>query len=149
MTTLKVNMDKNTDKKWPLKLAFVTLWSIFVMGFINGMSINSVYMGVPVTPQTGNIIWMGLFPAFGNWWAFGQTLILWGAFMNPTTFQWIEVGNVRIERGTVTTNFVIDTSRLDFLVTRNYRFAFSIFHPDRFATGQSLSDTHLRINVIE
>jgi len=38
-------------------------------------------MSVPVTPQTGNIIWMGLFPAFGNWWAFGHTLILWGAFM--------------------------------------------------------------------
>jgi len=81
MTTLKVNMDNTTDKKWPFKLAFVTLWSIFVMGFINGMSINSHYMGVPVTPQTGNIIWMGLFPAFGNWWAFGHTLILWGAFM--------------------------------------------------------------------
>jgi len=76
-----VNMDKNTDSKWLFKLAFVTLWSIFVMGFINGMSINSYYMGVPVTPQTGNIIWMGLFPAFGNWTAFGQTLILWGAFM--------------------------------------------------------------------
>lgn len=81
MTTLKVNMDKNNDKKWPFKLAFVTLWSIFVMGFINGMSINSVYMGVPVTPQTGNIIWSGLFAAFGNWSAFGLTLILWGAFM--------------------------------------------------------------------
>jgi hypothetical protein len=81
MTTLKENMSQNTDKKWLFKLAFVTLWSIFVMGYINGMAINSVYMGVPVTPQTGNIIWMGLFPAFANWWAFGQTLILWGAFM--------------------------------------------------------------------
>lgn len=81
MTTLKVNMDKTTDKKWPLKLAFVTLWSVFVMGFINGMSINNVYMGVPVTPQTGNIIWAGLFAAFGNWGAFGLTMTLWGAFM--------------------------------------------------------------------
>jgi len=81
MTTMKVNMDKNTDSKWPFKLAFVTLWSIFVMGFINGMSINSVYMGVPVTPQTGNIIWAGLFAAFGNWGAFGLTMTLWGAFM--------------------------------------------------------------------
>lgn len=57
-----------SDSKGDLsRLAFVTLWSIFAMGFLNGMAINSSEIGVAVTPQTGNIVWMGLNLALGRW----------------------------------------------------------------------------------
>ena len=60
-------MKENEDKGNVFKLAFVTVWSIFVMGYLNGLSINTFELGAPVTPQTGNVLWLGLNLAFGNW----------------------------------------------------------------------------------
>lgn len=69
------------DKENLFRLAFVTVWSIFVMGYLNGITINSLEIGVPVTPQTGNVLWMGFNLAFGNWIAFLNNLGLFFGFV--------------------------------------------------------------------
>jgi len=71
--------------------------------------------------------------------------ILWGAFTHRS--PWIGERSMFINRGNLTTYFVIDTSQFDFLEVGTFNFAFAIFHPDRFAQGQSLQDSRIRITV--
>ena len=68
--------------------------------------------------------------------------VLWGAFMP----RWDNERSVFINRGNITTDFVIDTSGMD---VGTHNFSFAIFHPDRFATGQSLHDSRIRIVITE
>ena len=71
----------STDKKATFKVAFLTAASIFVMGYLNGLALNTEDLGVMITPQTGNVIWMGLNTAAGNWAGLVQNLGLFFGFM--------------------------------------------------------------------
>jgi len=71
----------STDKKATFKVAFLTAASIFVMGYLNGLALNTEELGVMITPQTGNVIWMGLNTAAGNWAGLIQNLGLFFGFM--------------------------------------------------------------------
>ena len=75
-----------SDKKNTFKVAFLTSASIFVMGYLNALALNTYDTGAMITPQTGNVIWMGIFAASGYWWYFVQTLGLFFGFMGGAVF---------------------------------------------------------------
>ena len=75
-----------SDKKNTFKVAFLTAASIFVMGYLNALALNTYDTGAMITPQTGNVIWMGIFAASGYWIYFVQTLGLFFGFMGGAVF---------------------------------------------------------------
>ena len=66
-----------------------TVWaSIFIMGFINAFSLSLIrqyyyddwLLGAMLTPQTGNLVWMGKHLASGNWAGLLTTIMLFVGF---------------------------------------------------------------------
>jgi len=76
----------SADRVATFKVAFMTAASIFVMGYLNGLALNTNDLGVMVTPQTGNIIWLGLNAASGYWGYFLENLGLMFGFMGGAVF---------------------------------------------------------------
>jgi len=76
----------SADRVATFKVAFMTAASIFVMGYINGLALNTNDLGVMMTPQTGNIIWLGLNAASGYWTYFFENLGLMFGFMSGAVF---------------------------------------------------------------
>jgi len=74
------------DRVATFKVAFMTGASIFVMGYINAFSLNTNDLGTMITPQTGNVIWMGLNLASGYWGYFLENLGLFFGFMGGAMF---------------------------------------------------------------
>jgi len=56
------------------------------MGYLNAYSLNTNDLGVMITPQTGNVIWMGLNLASGYWTYFFENLGLFFGFMSGAVF---------------------------------------------------------------
>jgi len=81
MLTADSNDSKNT-----FKVAFLTMASIFVMGYLNALALNTHALGMMITPQTGNVIWMGIYAASGYWPYFFETLGLFFGFMGGAVF---------------------------------------------------------------
>jgi len=77
--------DKN-DKTATFKVAFLTVMSIFVMGYLNGLALNTHNLGAMISAQSGNIIWLGLNAAGGYWGAFIENLGLFFGFMGGAVF---------------------------------------------------------------
>ncbi|MCL2616533.1 MAG: DUF1275 domain-containing protein, partial [Defluviitaleaceae bacterium] len=71
----------SADRVATFKVAFMTGSSIFVMGYINGFALNTNDLGTMVTPQTGNVIWMGLNASMGYWGYLLENLGLFFGFM--------------------------------------------------------------------
>ncbi|MCL2377431.1 MAG: DUF1275 domain-containing protein [Defluviitaleaceae bacterium] len=76
----------SNDRKNTFKVAFLTMASIFVMGYLNALALNTYALGMMITPQTGNVIWMGIFAASGYWIEFLETLGLFFGFMGGAVF---------------------------------------------------------------
>jgi len=76
----------SADRSATFKVAFMTGASIFVLGYINALSLNTNDLGVMITPQTGNVIWMGLNLASGYWLYFFENLALFFGFMGGAIF---------------------------------------------------------------
>ena len=74
------------DRKNTFKVAFLTMASIFIMGYLNALALNTHALGMMITPQTGNIIWMGIFAASGYWGYFFETVGLFFGFMGGAVF---------------------------------------------------------------
>ncbi|MCL2350254.1 MAG: DUF1275 domain-containing protein [Defluviitaleaceae bacterium] len=74
------------DKKATFKVAFMTGASIFVMGYLNALALNTYDLGTMITPQTGNVIWLGLNAAQGYWGYFLENLGLMMGFMGGAVF---------------------------------------------------------------
>jgi len=74
------NISKSA-KKAAFNTAFITAATIFIMGYMNGMALHTYQLRAMVTAQSGNVIWMGLNPALGNWSAFGANLLLFFGFI--------------------------------------------------------------------
>ena len=76
----------SADRAATFKVAFMTGASIFVMGYVNALSLNTSDLGVMITPQTGNVIWMGLNAAWGYWGLLLENLGLFFGFMAGAVF---------------------------------------------------------------
>ena len=69
------------------KYAFLTFASIFIMGYVNGFALNTPQLGMLVTPQTGNVIQLGLNSANGNWLALSKNILLFAGFIGGVIFS--------------------------------------------------------------
>jgi uncharacterized membrane protein YoaK (UPF0700 family) len=76
----------SADKKNTFRVAFLTAASIFVMGYLNALALNTYDLASMITPQTGNVIWMGIFLVSGYWAYFIETLGLFFGFMGGAVF---------------------------------------------------------------
>jgi len=74
------------EKIADFQIAFITIASIYIMGYINAYALNTRDLGLLVTPQTGNIIWMGINAASGNWRVFIDNLGLFFGFIIGAIF---------------------------------------------------------------
>jgi len=81
MLTADSNDSKNT-----FKVAFLTMASIFIMGYLNALALNTHALGMMITPQTGNVIWMGIYAGTGEWMYFLETVGLFFGFMGGAVF---------------------------------------------------------------
>jgi len=75
------NILAKRGNKAAFNTAFITAATIFIMGYVNGMALHTGQLNAMVTAQSGNVIWMGLNPVFGNWSAFGANLLLFFGFV--------------------------------------------------------------------
>lgn len=76
----------SADRVGTFKVAFMTGASLFVMGYLNGLAQNTYDLGIMITPQTGNVIWMGLNAGWGYWGLFIENLSLFFGFMIGAAF---------------------------------------------------------------
>lgn len=74
------------DKVNTFRVAALTGASIFVMGYVNAMALNTHDLGTMITPQTGNVIWLGLNAASGYWTAFFENFSLFMGFILGIAF---------------------------------------------------------------
>jgi uncharacterized membrane protein YoaK (UPF0700 family) len=56
------------------------------MGYLNALAMNTSYLGMPVTPQTGNVLWIGLNAAGGYWHYLLENIALMFGFMGGAVF---------------------------------------------------------------
>jgi len=77
------------EKRAIFNTAFITGSTIFIMGYVNALALQTPQLGMMVTPQTGNVIWMGLNPAFGNWPQFISNLALFFGFIFGCLFAFM------------------------------------------------------------
>lgn len=71
------------------KVAFITASTIFIMGYVNALALHTNQLAAMVTPQTGNVVWMGLNPAFGEWSRFLSNLALFFSFVFGCGFSFL------------------------------------------------------------
>ena len=76
----------SNDKTNTFRVAFLTIMSIFIMGYLNALALNTYELASMITPQTGNVIWMGIFAASGYWGYFFETIGLFAGFMGGAVF---------------------------------------------------------------
>jgi len=77
------------------KAAFVTYASIFIMGFINAFSMKLGPVGSAVTPQTGNVINIGINLANKNWEGLQINLMLFVGFIIGVIFSLLFVNALK------------------------------------------------------
>jgi uncharacterized membrane protein YoaK (UPF0700 family) len=68
------------------KIAFITGASIFIMGYLNGLALDTYGKAVMISAQSGNVIWMGLNAAGGYWVGFLDNMGLFFGFMVGAIF---------------------------------------------------------------
>jgi len=76
----------STSRVDTFKIAFITGASIFVMGYLNGLALDTYGLAAMISAQSGNVIWMGLNAAGGYWQAFGENLGLFFGFAGGAAF---------------------------------------------------------------
>lgn len=74
------------DRANTFRVAFLTLASIFIMGYLNAMSLNSNDMGVMISAQSGNIVWLGIHIATGQWALLLRNILLFAGFAGGAFF---------------------------------------------------------------
>jgi len=75
-----------TENKATFKVSFITAASIFILGYINAFALNTHDLGSMITPQSGNIIWLGINAASGYWSFFANDLGLFFGFIGGVIF---------------------------------------------------------------
>ena len=74
------------DRSATFRVAFLTGASIFIMGYMNSYALNTYDLGLMLTPQSGNIIWLGIYAASGYWHLFFDSLGLFLGFIIGVIF---------------------------------------------------------------
>jgi len=87
------------EKRATFKVAFITGSTLFIMGYVNALALTTSQLGAMVTAQTGNVIWMGLNPAFGNWSAFLSNLALFFGFIFGCAFAYLNQTLIKNKTG--------------------------------------------------
>ena len=77
------------DKGQTFRVAFMTCASLFVLGFLNSFSLNTHDLGLMITPQSGNVIWLGIYAASGYWHLFFDSLGLFFGFVVGVIFGFL------------------------------------------------------------
>ena len=75
-----------TDKKGTFRVAFLTTASLFIMGYLNALALNTYALGAMITAQTGNVIWLGINAGSGYWTYFFENMGLFLGFMIGAVF---------------------------------------------------------------
>ena len=76
----------SADRGNTFRVAFLTIMSIFIMGYLNALALNTYALGTMITPQTGNIIWLGINAGWGAWGPFFENVGLLFGFMGGAVF---------------------------------------------------------------
>jgi uncharacterized membrane protein YoaK (UPF0700 family) len=76
----------SADRGNSFRVAFYTIMSIFIMGYLNALALNTYALGTMITPQTGNIIWLGINAGWGAWGYFFENMGLFVGFMGGAVF---------------------------------------------------------------
>ena len=69
------------------KVAFPVFCSIFIMGYVNGIAVHTDHLGAFVTPQTGNVLWIGFHASLGHWSLLAENLGLFFGFISGIIFS--------------------------------------------------------------
>jgi len=77
------------DRVGTFKVAFMTCASLFVLGYINALAINTRDLGLMITPQSGNVIWIGINAGAGYWPLFFDNLGLFFGFVVGVIFGFL------------------------------------------------------------
>lgn len=80
---------ENSNKTATFKVAFITGASIFVMGYLNALALNTHNLGTMISAQSGNVVWMGINAASGYWGAFIENIGLFLGFAGGAAFALI------------------------------------------------------------
>ncbi|MCL1934941.1 MAG: DUF1275 domain-containing protein [Defluviitaleaceae bacterium] len=80
-----------TNKTATHKVAFLTLATIFIMGYLNALSLRTTDLGVMITAQSGNIVWLGIdftqaIMGHGEWIRFFSRISLFLGFAGGAGF---------------------------------------------------------------
>ncbi|MCL2066758.1 MAG: DUF1275 domain-containing protein [Treponema sp.] len=92
-------MGTDSGTKELRRLAFLTWASIFIMGYLNGFAIRTAFLGSAVTPQTGNVLQMGLNTAAGNWPALLVNFALFFGFIIGVIFALFTQNSIKHKTG--------------------------------------------------
>jgi len=76
----------SADRVNTFKVAFLTAASIFIMGFLNALALNTYDLGTMISAQSGNVVWIGLNLAGGYWLAFIENMGLLFGFAGGAAF---------------------------------------------------------------
>ena len=87
------------EKRATFKTAFITASTIFIMGYINAYALQTDQLGAMVTAQSGNVVWMGLNPALGNWGDFLSNLALFFGFIFGCAFAYLNQTLIKHKTG--------------------------------------------------
>lgn len=73
------------DKLATFKVAFLTLSTIFIMGYLNALALRTIDITTMITAQSGNIVWLGIdftqaTMGYGEWISFFNRISLFFGF---------------------------------------------------------------------
>jgi len=74
------------EQKVTFQVSFITIASIFILGYINAFALNTHDLGSMITAQSGNVIWLGINAASGDWGLFIDNLGLFFGFIGGGMF---------------------------------------------------------------
>jgi len=77
------------NKGETFRVAFMTCASLFVLGYINALAINTRDLGLMITPQSGNVVWIGINAGAGYWPLFFDNLGLFFGFTVGVIFGFL------------------------------------------------------------
>jgi len=86
MTSENIEALKNTEAR---KAALSVFIALFIMGYINGLAVHCNHLGAFVTPQTGNVLWMGYQIALNHWDGLARNFALFLGFLGGVIFSFL------------------------------------------------------------
>lgn len=86
MTAENIKALKDTEA---VKAAVSVFLALVIMGYMNAIAVHCNHLGAFVTPQTGNVLWMGYQLSQGNWSTFADNIMLFFGFIGGVIFSYL------------------------------------------------------------